>query len=121
MERFARLVADTLGVPVALVSLGEADRRVFPGRVGLAEPWASSRQAALAHSLSQRVAATVLLAARIQPAGPEADRRQVSTPAGTYVDGTLDPAAESLRLTGPDRSLTTCPAMRAASSSRGPC
>ena len=68
MERFARLVADTLGVPVALVSLGEADRRVFPGRVGLAEPWASSRQAALAHSLSQRVAATVLLAARI-PAG----------------------------------------------------
>lgn len=43
MERFARLVADTLGVPVALVSLVEADRQVFPGQVGLAEPWASGR------------------------------------------------------------------------------
>jgi hypothetical protein len=48
MERFARLVADTLGVPVALVSLVEADRQVFPGQVGLAEPWASGRQAPLA-------------------------------------------------------------------------
>ncbi len=41
MERFARLVASTLGVPVALVSLVEEDRQVFPGMVGmvgLAEP-----------------------------------------------------------------------------------
>src|SRR5689334_24913318 len=58
MERFARLVADTLGVPVALVSLVEADRQVFPGQVGLAEPSASGRQATLVHSLCQRVAAT---------------------------------------------------------------
>jgi serine phosphatase RsbU (regulator of sigma subunit) len=58
LERFARLVADTLGAPVALVSLVEADRQVFPGQVGLAEPWASSRQDPLAHSLCQRVAAT---------------------------------------------------------------
>jgi serine phosphatase RsbU (regulator of sigma subunit) len=58
MERFARLVAGTLGVPVALVSLAEADRQVFPGHVGLAEPWTSGRQAPLAHSLCQRVAAT---------------------------------------------------------------
>jgi serine phosphatase RsbU (regulator of sigma subunit) len=57
MERFARLVADTLGVPVALVSLVEADRQVFPGQVGLPEPWASS-PLALAHPLCQRVAAT---------------------------------------------------------------
>ena len=48
MERFARLVADTLGVPVALVSLVEADRQVFHGQVGLAEPWASGRQTPLA-------------------------------------------------------------------------
>ena len=51
--------AGTLGVPVALVSLAEADRQVFPGHVGLAEgPWTSGRQAPLAHSLCQRVAAT---------------------------------------------------------------
>jgi len=58
MERYARLVADALGVPVALVSLAEADRQVFPGQVGLAEPWASGRQTPLVHSLCQRVAAT---------------------------------------------------------------
>lgn len=58
MERFARLVAETLGVPVALVSLVEADRQVFPGIVGLAEPWATSRQTPLSHSLCQRVAAS---------------------------------------------------------------
>lgn len=58
MERFARLVADTLGVPVALASLVEADRQVFPGQAGLAEPWASGRQAPLARLLCQRVAAT---------------------------------------------------------------
>src|SRR5690348_386227 len=58
LERFARLVADTLGVPVALVSLVEADRQVFPGQVGLAEPWSSGRQTPLARLLCQRVAAT---------------------------------------------------------------
>src|ERR1700741_872734 len=58
MERFARLVAETLGVPVALVSLVEADWQVFPGQVGLAEPWASGRQTQLARLLCQRVAAT---------------------------------------------------------------
>lgn len=58
MERYARLVAGGLGVPVALVSLAEADRQVFPGQVGLAEPLASGRQAPLVHSLCRRVAAT---------------------------------------------------------------
>ena len=38
MERFARMGAGRLRVPVALVSLVEADRQVFPGLVGLAEP-----------------------------------------------------------------------------------
>jgi GAF domain-containing protein len=55
MERFARLVASMVGVPVALVSLVEADRQVFPGLVGLAEPWATSRQTPLTHSLCQHV------------------------------------------------------------------
>lgn len=58
MERFARLVAGTLGVPVALVSLVEAGRQEFPGQVGLAVPWVSGRQTPLAHLLCQRVAAT---------------------------------------------------------------
>ena len=56
MERFARLVASMLRVPVALVSLVEADRQVFPGMVGLAEPWATTRQTPLSHSLCQHVA-----------------------------------------------------------------
>jgi GAF domain-containing protein len=55
MERFARLVTRILSVPVALVSLVEADRQVFPGMVGLAEPWATSRQTPLSHSLCQHV------------------------------------------------------------------
>ena len=58
MERFARLVAGRLRVPVALVSLVEADRQVFPGLVGLAEPWATRRQTPLSHSFCQHVAAT---------------------------------------------------------------
>jgi serine phosphatase RsbU (regulator of sigma subunit) len=58
MERFARLVAGRLRVPVALVSLVEADRQVFPGLVGLAEPWATRRQTPLSHSLCQHVVAT---------------------------------------------------------------
>ncbi|MFC1435684.1 SpoIIE family protein phosphatase [Streptacidiphilus sp. N1-3] len=57
MERFAGLVARIVSVPVALVSLVEADRQVFPGMVGLAaEPWATRRWTPLSHSLCQHVA-----------------------------------------------------------------
>src|ERR1700760_3392976 len=56
MERVARLVASSLRVPVALVSLVEADRQVFPGMVGLAEPYATTRQTPLSHSMCQHVA-----------------------------------------------------------------
>ena len=58
MDRFARLVAHMLGVPVALVSLVESDRQVFPGQVGLAEPWATTRQTPLSHSMCQHVTTT---------------------------------------------------------------
>jgi serine phosphatase RsbU (regulator of sigma subunit) len=58
MERLARLVASTLQVPVALVSLVERDRQVFPGMVGLAEPWATTRQTPLSHSMCQHVTAS---------------------------------------------------------------
>jgi serine phosphatase RsbU (regulator of sigma subunit) len=57
MERFARLVARLIGVPMSLVSLVEADRQVFPGAIGLAEPWATTRQTPLSHSLCQHVVA----------------------------------------------------------------
>ncbi|MFD3883145.1 hypothetical protein [Streptomyces microflavus] len=57
MERFARLAAELVGVPVALVSLVEPARQVFPGMVGLADPWAESRPTPLTHSLCQHVVA----------------------------------------------------------------
>lgn len=58
MELFARLVASVIGVPVALVSLVEADRQIFPGQIGLDEPWATTRQTPLSHSLCQHVVAS---------------------------------------------------------------
>ncbi|ROQ68937.1 GAF domain-containing protein [Streptomyces sp. 840.1] len=58
MDRFAGLVARFLRVPVALVSLLETDRQVFPGMVGLQEPWAGRRQTPLTHSFCQHVVAS---------------------------------------------------------------
>ncbi|PPK65053.1 SpoIIE family protein phosphatase [Actinokineospora auranticolor] len=55
MERFARLVASVVGTPVALVSLVEADRQMFPGMVGLDDPWATARSTPLSHSLCSQV------------------------------------------------------------------
>ncbi|MFJ8825293.1 GAF domain-containing SpoIIE family protein phosphatase [Streptomyces sp. NPDC102467] len=58
MDRFARLVTRVVGVPVALVSLLESDRQIFPGMLGLAEPWASARQTPLSHALCRHVVAS---------------------------------------------------------------
>ncbi|MEU6818613.1 SpoIIE family protein phosphatase [Streptomyces sp. NPDC046860] len=55
MDRFARLVSNLLGVPVALVSLVEEGRQVFPGMIGLDEPWAAARQTPLTHSVCRHV------------------------------------------------------------------
>lgn len=55
MDRFARLVARLLDVPTALVSILETDRQVFPGMVGLEEPWASMRATPLDRSYCQHV------------------------------------------------------------------
>ncbi|MFI5593935.1 GAF domain-containing protein [Amycolatopsis sp. NPDC051758] len=55
MDRFARLVTSVLEVPVALVSLVEPGRQVFPGMNGLAEPWARARQTPLTHSMCRHV------------------------------------------------------------------
>ncbi|MFG3705197.1 GAF domain-containing SpoIIE family protein phosphatase [Micromonospora sp. NPDC047670] len=54
-DRFARLVGDLLDVPVALVSLVDADRQFFPGEVGLSPPWAARRETPLSHSFCQHV------------------------------------------------------------------
>ncbi|MEI4279515.1 PP2C family protein-serine/threonine phosphatase [Klenkia terrae] len=54
-ERFARLVRQLLGVPVALVSFVDVDEQVLPGALGLPEPWASTRRTPLTHSFCQHV------------------------------------------------------------------
>ena len=54
-DRFARLVADALVVPVALVSLVDLDGQAFPGAFGLPEPWDSERWTPLSHSFCQHV------------------------------------------------------------------
>ncbi len=55
LERFARLVRSLLGVPVALVTLVSADEQVFPGALGLPEPWQTTRSTPLSHSFCQHV------------------------------------------------------------------
>ncbi|MEV0002088.1 SpoIIE family protein phosphatase [Micromonospora sp. NPDC050980] len=70
-DRFARLVSDLLDVPVALVSLVDAERQFFPGETGLPQPWAARRQTPLSHSFCQHVVDTeapmVLPDARLYP------------------------------------------------------
>jgi serine phosphatase RsbU (regulator of sigma subunit) len=57
MDRVASLVARLLRVPVALVSLVDAERQFFPGATGLDEPVASLRQTPLDYSLCRDVVA----------------------------------------------------------------
>jgi serine phosphatase RsbU (regulator of sigma subunit) len=56
-DRYARLVRRGLRTPVALVTLVEAERQVFPGAVGLPEPWQTERETPLSHSFCQHVVA----------------------------------------------------------------
>ena len=53
--RLTRLATALLGVPVALVSLVDAERQFFAAQSGLPEPWASRRQTPLSHSFCQHV------------------------------------------------------------------
>lgn len=55
LDRYARVVADHLHVPVALVSLVGNGGQVVPGAVGLPEPWATQRSMPLSHSLCRLV------------------------------------------------------------------
>jgi len=52
-DRFTRLAATWLRVPVALVSLVDDKRQFFKSAVGLGEPWATRRETPLTHSFCQ--------------------------------------------------------------------
>ena len=54
-DRLTRLVAATLSVPVALVSLVDARRQFFKSTFGLPEPWKTERETSLTHSFCQHV------------------------------------------------------------------
>jgi diguanylate cyclase (GGDEF)-like protein/PAS domain S-box-containing protein len=54
-DRFTRLAASSLGVPVALVSLVDDARQFFKSAVGLPEPWATRRETPLSHSFCKHV------------------------------------------------------------------
>ena len=56
-DRYARLAAEVLGAPVALVSLVDADRQFFKSCLGLPEPWATRRGTPLSHSFCQHAIA----------------------------------------------------------------
>ena len=52
-DRFTRLAAKLLGIPVALISLVDDHRQFFKSAVGLPEPWATRRETPLTHSFCQ--------------------------------------------------------------------
>ena len=56
-DKFTRLVARLVNVPVALVSFveEEKDRQYFKSQIGLTGKWAKSRQTPLSHSFCQYV------------------------------------------------------------------
>ncbi|WP_180357785.1 SpoIIE family protein phosphatase [Streptomyces sp. NP160] len=55
LDRHARLVCSVLGVPAAVVSLVSRRLQLFPGAVGLPEPWQTTRLADLTRSSCQQV------------------------------------------------------------------
>ncbi|HEX8073471.1 MAG TPA: GAF domain-containing protein [Thermoleophilaceae bacterium] len=56
-DRHARIAAEALNAPVALVSLVDEDRQFFKSCLGLPEPWLSQRGSKLSHSFCQHVVA----------------------------------------------------------------
>jgi signal transduction histidine kinase len=57
-DRLTWLVRHVLKVPIALLSLVDADRQFFKSAIGLSEPWASRRETPLSHSFCQHVVAS---------------------------------------------------------------
>jgi GAF domain-containing protein len=54
-DRLTRLASRLIGLPVALVSLVDADRQFFKSCVGIPAPWAQRRETPLSHSFCQHV------------------------------------------------------------------
>jgi signal transduction histidine kinase len=54
-DRLTRLAARSLGVPISLVSLVDANRQFFKSSIGLPEPVAAARQTPLSHSFCKHV------------------------------------------------------------------
>ncbi|AEV84275.1 Protein icfG [Actinoplanes sp. SE50] len=87
-DRIAGLARVLLSVPVAVVALFDAQGQFFPGAAGLAEPWATLRQAPLSHTLYEpadlRQGPVVVADARTDPRC--AHRPAISSlRAGSYV------------------------------------
>jgi hypothetical protein len=55
LQTLARLCAKLLDVPVALISLVEAERQFLAAAIGFPQPWAGERQTRLSHSFCQHV------------------------------------------------------------------
>jgi GAF domain-containing protein len=58
LDRYARLVQSTLRVPMALVTIVEPDRQVFPGAAGLPPELATTRETPLSFSFCKHVVAS---------------------------------------------------------------
>jgi GAF domain-containing protein len=58
LDRYARLVQSTLGVPMSLVTIVESDRQVFPGAAGLPPELAGTRETPLSFSFCKHVVTT---------------------------------------------------------------
>jgi GAF domain-containing protein len=55
LDRIAEVVRTVIDVPIALVSLVDRDRQVFPGAAGLSGKWERDRATPLSHSFCQHV------------------------------------------------------------------
>ena len=73
-DRLTRLVRQALHVPVALVSLVDAERQFFLSADGLAEPLATARETPLSHSFCQHVV-TARAPFRVEDAAEHEDVR----------------------------------------------
>ncbi|NML13382.1 histidine kinase dimerization/phosphoacceptor domain -containing protein [Azohydromonas caseinilytica] len=79
-DRFTRLAAHSLQVPLCLISLVDERRQFFKSAYGLPEPWASLRQTPLSHAICQYV----VTSGQVQEiADTRADARLRDSPAVT--------------------------------------
>jgi len=56
-DRLTELASTILDVPIALVTMVDADHQFFKSQIGLPEPWSTTRKTLLSHSFCQHVVA----------------------------------------------------------------